>query len=300
MSAVSPSPNRSHRGRLPAWTRPFANRGAGGEYWSAGRVVAIGPGTLCGGARSTSIREGPRPCWQAASVASISGSVRPRTCCARACMVCAQKIAPRADEIDRSNTFPRDCGPRSHARRARHHGRGGMGRARGSAISNIASPWRRFRGRPAAVGLSYGHIRTSASISFASTANAAQKRRYLRSSSPASMSARWRSRNPMRARRRRDAHARREAGRPLRAQRQQDVDHQRAACRHRRGLCPHRSQSEARASRLSWSRAAARVLAGAEARQARHARLRHLRAGVRGLRGTGGEYPGGLNEGWRC
>ncbi len=45
------------------------------------------------------------------------------------------KIAPRADEIDRSNSFPRELWPQLGALGlARHHGRRGVGR-RGSRLS---------------------------------------------------------------------------------------------------------------------------------------------------------------------
>ena len=84
--------------------------------------------------------------------------------------------------------------------------------------------------------------------------------------------------------------ARGEARRPLRAERHQDVDHQRAGCRHAGGLCQDRSGGRtARHHGVPDREGLCRILDRAEARQAGHARLQHLRAGVRGLRGAGGE-----------
>ena len=83
----------------------------------------------------------------------------------------ADKIAPRADEIDRSNTFPARSVAANSARSACTASRSRRnGAARGSAISSIAWRWRRFRARPARSGCPTARTPISASTRSAATA----------------------------------------------------------------------------------------------------------------------------------
>ena len=202
------------------------------------------------------------------------------------------KIAPRAEEIDRTNQFPRDLWPQMGALGL--HGitveeeYGGAGPRLSRAC---ASRWRRCRAPRPRSASPTAPIPTSASTRSAATARDAQKRRYLpklisgehvgalamsepgAGSDVVSMRTRaekqgdryvlngtkmWITNGPDR----RDA-------RRLR----QDRSGRRPARHHR---LPDREGHEG-------------LLDAPEARQARHARLRHLRARLRGLRGAGGE-----------
>ena len=81
------------------------------------------------------------------------------------------RIAPRAEQIDRDNVFPRDLWPEMGAL-----GLHGITvdeeyrRRRAWAISNIAWRWRRFRALPPRSGCPTAPIPTSASTSSAATA----------------------------------------------------------------------------------------------------------------------------------
>src|ERR1700704_4889606 len=79
------------------------------------------------------------------------------------------KITPRADEIDRSNTFPRDLWPELgklgvHGITVEEEWGGG------SAISSTAWRWRKSRAPPLRSGSPTARIRTFASTSSAATA----------------------------------------------------------------------------------------------------------------------------------
>ncbi len=91
-----------------------------------------------------------------------------------------EKIAPRAEEIDRTNQFPRDLWPADgRARPARHHRRGGVWRL-GPRLSRArASRSRRSRRASASVGLSYGAHSNLCVNQIRRNGSEAQKRKYL-------------------------------------------------------------------------------------------------------------------------
>ena len=227
--------------------------------------------------------------------ASISASGPTSTCCARPCNGFAQdRIAPRADAIDRDNAFPRDLWPEMGALGLHgitveeEYGGAGLGYLEHCvAMEEISRA-------SAAVGLSYGAHSNLCVNQLRRNGSDAQKKQI---SAQADFRRACRRAGHVRAGRRLrrgvDAHPRRQEGRPLRAQRLEDVDHQRPGRRHAGGLCqdrPHRRR--ARHHRLHHREGHEGLRAGAEARQARHARLRHLRTGVHRLRGAGGERAG--------
>ena len=113
-----------------------------------------------------------------------------------------------------------------------------------SAISPIASPWRKFRAPAPPIGLSYGAHSNLCVNQIRRNGSAEQKKRYLpKLISGEHVGALAMSEPERRLRRGVDAHPRRQEGRPLHPQRRQDVDHQRPGRRHARGLCqdrPHR------------------------------------------------------------
>ena len=90
------------------------------------------------------------------------------------------KIAPRAEEIDRDQPIPaRSLAADGRARPARHHGRGGIWR-RGPRLSRACAwRWRRSRRASASVGLSYGAHSNLCVNQIRRNGTEEQKRRYL-------------------------------------------------------------------------------------------------------------------------
>ena len=152
-----------------------------------------------------------------------------------------EKIAPKADEIDRSNKFPRELWPQLGALGLlgitveEEWGGAGMGYlAHCVAMEEISRA-------SAAVGLSYGAHSNLCVNQLRRNGSAEQKKRYLPQADfrracrgAGDVGAQCRLRRGV------DAHPRRPARRPLRAQRHENVDHQRAARRHHGGLCQDR------------------------------------------------------------
>ena len=159
------------------------------------------------------------------------------------------KISPRADEIDRSNTFPRDLWPELgklgvHGITVEEEwGGAGLGYLEHCVAMEEIS---RASG---SVGLSYGAHSNLCVNQIRRNGTADQKRRYLAKlisgehvgglamSEPGAGSDVVAMKT-----------ARREEGRPLRPQRQQDVDHQRPAGRDPGGLRQDRSGRRGRAA----------------------------------------------------
>ena len=161
----------------------------------------------------------------------------------------AERISPRADEIDRSNIFPRDLWPELgklgvHGITVEEEwGGAGLGYLEHCvAMEEISRA-------SAAVGLSYGAHSNLCVNQIRRNGTDAQKRRYLPQAHL--RRARRRARH-VRARRRLrrglDEDAGGKEGRPLHPQRQQDVDHQRTAGRDAGGLRQDRSGRRARAA----------------------------------------------------
>ena len=189
--------------------------------------------------------------------ASISASARTSTCCARRrAALRDDKIAPRADEIDRTNTFPRDLWPQMGALGLlgitveEEYGGAGLGYlAHCVAMEEIS------RGS-ASVGLSYGAHSNLCVNQIRRNGTDAQKPQI--SAEADFRRACRRARDVGAGRRLRrgvDAHPRRQEGRPLHPQRLEDVDHQRARWPRRWWSMPRPIRPPARAaSRPSSSR----------------------------------------------
>ena len=159
------------------------------------------------------------------------------------------KIAPRADEIDKTNTFPRDLWPQMGALGLHgitveeEYGGSGLGYlAHCVAMEEIS------RGS-ASVGLSYGAHSNLCVNQIRRNGNDAQRQQI-----PAEADFRRACRRAgdvgarRRLRRGVDAHPRRQEGRPLRPQRLEILDHQRPGGRDAGGLCQDRSGRRARAA----------------------------------------------------
>ena len=164
-------------------------------------------------------------------------------------------------------------------------GRRGAMAALASAISPIASRWRRSAALRRPWASATARIPISASTRSTATARPNRRQRYLPKlisgehvgalamSEPGSGS----DVVSMKL-------AGREEGRPLRPQRPQDVDHQRAGRRRAGGLRQDRPEAGSRGiTAFLVEKGFKGFSTGAEARQARHARLQHLRACLRGL-----------------
>ena len=214
------------------------------------------------------------------------------TCCAiRSRRFAQDQIAPRAEEIDRTNTFPRDLWPQLgelglHGITVEEeYGGSGLGYLEHCVAMEEVSR------ASASVGLSYGAHSNLCVNQIRRNGTEAQKRRYLPKlisgehvgalamSEPGAGSDVVSMRT--RAERKGDRYVLNGSkmwitngpeAETLVVYAKTDPDRRRA--RHHR--VPDREGDEG-------------ILHRAEARQARHARLRHLRAGVRGLRGAGGE-----------
>ena len=167
--------------------------------------------------------------------------------------------------------------------------------ARAWATSRTWWRWRRSRRASASVGLSYGAHSNLCVNQIRRNGTEAQKQQVPAQADLRRARGRAGDERAGRGLRRglHEAASAEQARRPLRAQRQQDVDHQRPRRRRAGRLRQDRAGGRAaRHHRLPDREGHEGLLHRAEARQARHARLQHLRAGVRGLRGAGGERAG--------
>ena len=189
-------------------------------------------------------------------------SATPPTCCATRCAASPPTRSRRiADEIDQHQHFPApSLAADGRARPARHHGRGGMRRRQGSAISSTSWRWKRSAAARRRSGLSYGAHSNLCVNQIRRNGQPEQKRRYLpKLISGEHVGALAMSESRLGLRRRVDEAARRQEGRPLRPQRHQDVDHQRSASPTRWWSMPRPTRTPARAaSPPSSSRRASR------------------------------------------
>ena len=214
------------------------------------------------------------------------------TCCATRSRGFAQdEIAPRADEIDRTNTFPRDLWPQMGALGLHgitveeEYGGAGLGYLEHCVAMEEVSR------ASASVGLSYGAHSNLCVNQIRRNGSEAQKRRYLpklisgEHVGALAMSEPGAGSDVVSMRTRAESKGDRYVlnGSKMWITNGPDAetlvvyaktDPRRRRARHHR--LPDREGHEG-------------LLHRAEARQARHARLRHLRAGLRGLRGAGGE-----------
>ncbi len=181
----------------------------------------------------------------------------------------ADRLAPRAAEIDETNTFARDLWPEMgelglHGITVEEEFGGlGLGYLEHCVAMEEVSR------ASASIGLSYGAHSNLCVNQIRRWGTDEQRRRYL----PKLISG---------------EHV---GSLPVRPERHQVLDHQRAACRDPGGLCPDR-RGQRRRHRLPDREGHEGVQRLQEAGQDGHARVRHRRAGVRGLRGSGRERHG--------